>query len=106
MVIRTGVACAAVAGGQRGVGLNVDAAEQLLDIRASNAFGLELVRPDFAVDERGRQQVFQVVVGLLLGRRSVFAPEAAATGDVEGGLKHLHLNRCDVAMLDAALTGK
>src|ERR1700738_4197860 len=95
-----------IAGGQLRVGPNADATQQLTDIGSADTFGLELLRPDLSVDERGRQQIFQVVVGLLLGNRGVLASETAATGDVVGGLKHLNFDGRDIAMPDAVLPGK
>ena len=95
-----------IAGGQRRVGPNADAIEQLSDIGSVDALGLELLRSNLSVDERGCQQVFQVVVGLLLGSRGVLASETAATGDFVGGLKHLNLDGRDIAIPDAVIACK
>src|ERR1700736_94917 len=97
---------ARVAGGQRLVGPNIDTGKQVLDIRGGNAFGSQLFGGNLTVDECRGQQVLQVVVGLFLGRRRVLTPEAAAPGDVVGGLKDLKLNRRDVAMRNVVLPGE
>jgi hypothetical protein len=53
--------------GEFGVETNAHACQELLGIRCLDAAWFELFRTDLAIEQRGSDQVFQIVVGLLLG---------------------------------------
>jgi hypothetical protein len=69
------------------VGMDLDPREQRLCIRRLNARRFQLGGPDLIVQQRRRDEVFQIVVGLLFGLRIVLRAKAPTARDVEARLE-------------------
>ena len=58
---------------------------------------IELGGTHLVIEQSDSDQILQIVVGLLLGRRMVFGAEAAAPGEIEAALECLAGDRGDVS---------
>src|SRR4029077_3844426 len=82
--------------GEFGVETNPHACQELLGIRSLDAAWFELFRTDLAIEQRGSDQVFQIVVGLLFGLWLIFATEGSAARDIVTALEDIALDAIDV----------
>src|SRR5258708_5076741 len=85
-----------IASGKFGVWPDFDLGQERLGICSFDARLFELGRADLVVEERGGDQVFQIVIGLLFGGRMILRSETAAASDVKAALKDLADDRNDV----------
>src|SRR5580692_11411922 len=85
------------------VRVDLDFAQQRLRVARPDTRWLELRRSDRIVQKCRSDQIFQIVVRLLFGLRSILGTEGAATGDVEAGLKDITQDAFDVVCRQAVV---
>ena len=69
------------------VGMDLDPREQRLRIRRLNARRFHSAGPDVIVEQRHRDEVFEIVLGLLFGLWMVLRTKGSTPRDVEAGLE-------------------
>jgi hypothetical protein len=69
----------------------------MLCIICLDAARFELARTDLVIEQRGSDQVFQIVVGLLFGLWVILVTEGSTTRDIVTALEYITQDAIDVA---------
>ena len=72
-----------ISGGEFGVETNVHTCQKILGIGCLDTAWIELLRTNLATEQRGSDQVFQIVVGLLLCLWLILVTEGSTTRDID-----------------------
>ncbi len=79
---------------------DVDATQEVLDVRSGDALSRELRRQQLPIEESDRDQVGKRVIGLFLGPDQLLVAFFAPSDDVVGDVEDLHLDMVDGLRLD------
>lgn len=85
-----------IVGGEVDGGVDVDTRQQLPHVRARNPFGFQLFGAHATVEQRNRAEIFQVVVGLLLGAWIILGAVRSPAREVIRALEDLEGHPRDV----------
>lgn len=78
------------------IGTDLHSCEQRLRIRRLNAHGLQLGGPDVIVEQRRRDEVFEIVISLLFGLGMILRTIATTSREIEGSLEDVASHALDI----------
>ena len=92
----SGIELFGITSGEMLIGTDLHSCEQRLRIRRLNACRLQLGGPHLIVEQSRRDEIFQIVVGLLFGLGMVLRTIAPTSREVEGALEDVAADVLDI----------
>src|ERR1700733_7829013 len=92
----SGTELSGIPSGELLVGTDVYSCKQRLRVRCLNACRLQLGGPHLIVEQRRRDEIFQVVVGLLFGLRMILRTITPTSSEIEGSLEDVAAHAFDI----------